>query len=178
MRMVGPLVIATVGVALTVCTGCGYTTSNLLRDDIDTVYVAFFDNATFRRELEVPLTRAVVNELKLRTHLLFAPRDEADSLLTGELIEVEERSVIKDVDDHVLRRRVAVKVRFRWTDLLTGEDIVPEQVITESARIVPLLEGLPTAGDFDVAVQRDATPFDLVFQETAQRIVERMEKGW
>jgi len=178
MKTAWPVTIAAVGLALAVCTGCGYTTSNLLRDDIDTVYVAFFDNTTFRRGLEVPLTRAVVNEMKLRTHLLFAPRDEADSLLTGELIEVEERSVVKNEDDRVLRRRVAVKVRFRWTDLLTGEDIVPEQVITESARIVPLLEGLPTGGDFDVAVQRDATPFDLVFQEAAQRIVERMEKGW
>ncbi len=65
--------------------------------------------------------------------------------------------------DEVLINRVTATVRFRWQDRLTGQDIVPQQTVTESVRIAESLED---------------TLFDLLFQETAQRVVERMQQPW
>jgi len=172
------IIICTLAAFIAACNGCGYATNNLLRDDIQSVYVSFFDNSTFRRGLEVPLTRAVVNEIKLRTPLLIAPREQADSELTGELVDVSERSAVKDEDDRVLLRRVTVRVKFQWRDRLTGQAIVPEQVVVESTRVVPALTSGAASGKFDVTVQREATPYDAVFQEAAERVVEKMEKAW
>ena len=73
--------------------GCGYSTTGLLRQDIRTVHVAVFDNQTWRRGLEVELTRALVRELTLHTHLRIASKEEADSTLRGELLEFEQDSL-------------------------------------------------------------------------------------
>lgn len=147
-----------------VCAGCfGYRAQRLFRPDIRTVYVEFFDNRTFRRGLEVALTKAVVDEIKLRTPLVLAPREDADSILSGELLEFEERTGIKSADDVILKTWVAAVVRFRWRDRLTGTDIVPPRTIREPARIAEALED---------------SLFDLVFQEAAQRIVEEMQEPW
>ena len=164
------------------CAGCGYATNELLREDIQTVYIEFFDNTTFRRGLEVPLTQAVVAEVTQTTPLLLAPKDEAESILSGELVEVDETSSVKSETDRVLLRRVAVKVRFSWRDRLTGVEIVPPQTVTESVRATPTATdtGSRWARDTatDLRVQREVTSYDLVFREVARRVVERMQKPW
>ncbi|MFO7959309.1 MAG: LptE family protein [Candidatus Brocadiia bacterium] len=171
------------GLAL-VCllTGCfGYRAQNLFREDIKTVYVEGFDNETFRRGLEVPLTRAVQDELRLRTPLLFASREEADSVLTGELVAADEESQVKSKRGRILLQRVLVRVRFRWIDRLTGAPIVPEQTVTESVRLPTDvaetgigIDGRPVPADL---IPQEA-PFDPAFREVAQLIVERMQHNW
>jgi hypothetical protein len=151
-------------IAAVLCSGCpGYSTRTLFRRDIRTVYVEGFDNQTFRRGLEVPLTRAVVGEIKLRTPLILAPRDRADSILSGELVEFEESTLVKSERDAVLLNRVTATVQFRWQDRLTGADIVRTRVVRESARIAEALED---------------SVFDRVFEEVAERIVEEMQEPW
>lgn len=165
------LALAVLLVALCFWAGCpGYSTHGLFRPDIKTIYVEAFDNRTFRRGLEVPLTRDVLEEIKLRTPLLFAPRTEADSILTGELLEFRLHTQVQAVQgqpgfvgEQVLITRVAAKVRFRWSDRLTGVDIVPPQTIEESARIGLALE---------------PSQHDLVLREVAKRIVEHMQEPW
>jgi len=144
--------------------GCrGYTQVRPFRSDIKTVYVQAFDNRTFRRGLEVPLTRAIEDEIKRRTPFLFASKDRADSILSGELTDFQERTQIRSEDDVVLLTRVSATVRFRWRDRLTGADIVPEQTVRESARLFEDVE---------------ATLHDLAFQEVAKRVVEHMQEPW
>jgi len=163
-------------------TGClGYRAQSLFREDIETVYVEGFDNVTFRRGLEVPLTRAVQDELRLRTPLLFAPRDEADSVLSGELVAADEQSQVKSKRGRILLQRVRVKVRFQWKDSLTGADIVPEQTVTESVRLPTGvaetgvgLDGKPVPADL---IPQEA-PFEPAFRELARLIVERMQRNW
>ncbi len=150
-------------VALTSSCWWGYAPERLFAEDVRTVYVEFFDNATFRRELEVDLTRAVVAQLKLRTPLAFAPREDADSVLSGELLEFTERTKVKTETDRVLKTQVTAKVRFRWTDRRTGTDLVAQQTVSESVRIVEALEGSVS---------------DLVLREVAESVVEAMEEPW
>lgn len=176
-KTLAPLAVA----ALTLLLGCGYRAGGLFREDIRTVYVAGFDNTTFRRGLEVPLTRAITEEIRLRTPLLFASRDEADSILSGELMGADEDARIKSERGTILLQEATVKVRFRWRDRLTGADIVPEQTIVESSRVAtPAAElGVGVGGK---AVPADLIPqetsFELALQEAAQRVVEHMQANW
>ncbi len=167
--------------ALVLPLGCGYTSSSLLRDDIRTVYVEFFDNATFRREHEVALTKAVVEEIKLRTPLILAPRDEADSVLGGQIVDFEEQTHVKTETDEVLLTRARVKVQFRWLDRLTGAEIVPEQTVEEMAQVPAGAVGASAAGMPLPHVQRTspgATEFGRLFEKAAQLIVDKMEENW
>ena len=163
--------------ALVLPLGCGYTSSSLLRDDIRTVYVEFFDNATFRREHEVALTKAVVEEIKLRTPLILAPRDEADSVLGGQIVDFEEQTHVKTETDEVLLTRARVKVQFRWLDRLTGA----EQTVEEMAQVPAGAVGASAAGMPLPHVQRTspgATEFGRLFEKAAQLIVDKMEENW
>jgi len=159
-RVAGPLAVALLCALLA---GCNYSTHTLLREDIQTINITVFDNTTWRRGLEVELTRAIVNEVKLRTRLRLAPPLEAESTLEGELVSYSEKSVVKDEDDEVLLKRATVSVRFRWVDNLTGREIVPWQTVRES-KLVALSRSDPLA--------------DTVFREAAQRVVEKMEREW
>ena len=159
MRKATPAIVALLVSA--VLSGCGYTSAGLMPGDVRTVYVEFFDNRTFRRELEVDLTRAVVGEIRRHTRLNFAPKDGADSILRGTITDFEERTTVKSEDDEVLLERVRVKVQFRWQDRLTGADIVPPQEVVESSRVA-----------------QGESLRDIPLQEVAQRIVQRMEAPW
>jgi Lipopolysaccharide-assembly len=141
--------------------GCGYSASSLYPPGIRTVHVQFMDNRTFRRGVEVDLTRALVGEIKLRTPLLFGSRDSADSLLTGELLSFEEDVSVHDSTGEALRRGVTLHVRFHWVDRVTGADLVPPTVVKESVRLV-----------------RGEPRNDLAVQEMAKRIVQKMQAEW
>ena len=143
--------------------GCGYSTQALIRDDIRTVHIPVFNNRTWFRGLEVELTNAVLDEVKLHTRLIIASRQNADSTLEGELLEVKSEALTKTEQDMVVLRGVTVEVRFRWVDNLTGRQIAPWQTVVESTTV----GGMPG----DPLAERP-------FAEVAQRIVERMEKDW
>lgn len=153
--------------------GCGYGTHSLYRSDIRTVYVKTFDNDTYRRQLEVSLTRDVINEIKLRTPLTFAPADEADSVLSGTIVGADVSTVVKSAKDVVLLQRARVSVRFRWRDRLTGRDIVPEQTVEMTGRTAS-----PGGANLFTISPEQPVMFDLALREAARRIVENMEQSW
>jgi hypothetical protein len=143
--------------------GCAYPRYALLREDIRTIYVPVFENSTWRRGLEVDLTRAVTEELKLHTHLRFVSRKRAESILEGELLAFEQHGVTKTKSDDIVLTTITARVRFRWVDNLTGKDIVPWQTVVEGRRYPVTLGESVEEG---------------IFREAAQRIVEKMGKEW
>jgi hypothetical protein len=157
------LLVALTVVSAVACTGCKYSTASLYREDIKTIYIEGFDNETFRRGLEVPLTRAIAGEVKLRTPFLLAPRNEADSVLSGTLRDVEERTRLRDIDNVVLSTRVRVTVTFRWRDRRAQTDIVPPRTVSESVNVTS-------------AFGEDL--FTVVMREVAKRVVEEMQAPW
>ena len=150
-------------VPLLVLAGCGYSHRTLLREDIGTINVPVFDNHTWYRGLEAELTKRMVEEVELHTQLHFAPRDEADSVLEGALVDYYQDVGAKRTDDDVLLARVTATVRFRWVDRLTGREIVPWQTMRESALNVLAL-GEP--------------PEDRVLRRLAERVVEKRRQPW
>ena len=157
------LLVALAVVAAACCAGCKYSTDSLFRTDIKTIYIEGFDNDTFRRGLEVQLTRAVAAEVKLRTPFLLAPRNEADSVLSGTITDVVERTRVRSVDDQVLSTNVKVVVSFSWHDQRANTDIVPRTTVSDSVNVT-------------VAFGEDL--YAVVMRQVAKRVVEEMQAPW
>lgn len=143
--------------------GCGYSTGNLLRRDIQSVSVQVFENETWRRGLEVDLTRQLTEEIRLRTPLRIKDEERSDSILTGTLVEFDEDATTQTEDDEILMRTITVTVEFRWVDSLTGRDLVEPVEFTERNTF---------------ALARAEPLSQRIFRETAETIVEKMERQW
>lgn len=145
---------------------CGYSSKMGLRSNVRSIYIPIFDNKTFRRGYEFDLTKAVRDQILLRTHLNIVDKDEADSILLGKIINVNEGILIGDFTDNIVESRVSVGIDIRWVDKRTGRTIVERKNITKSAEfIVPRNETLTSSSN-------------EAFVEVARSIVDAMEEDW
>ncbi len=147
--------------------GCGYSTKQPFRTDIRTVHVEMFQSKEFRRELEFRLTESIVKRIEMDTPYRIAPRKTADSLLTGEVVKVENRTFGDDFDTDLPREiGSTVVVRFRLQDLRTGE------ILVERPRFVYQTSFIPPVGEtFTQGMTR-------AMDGLAEQIVETMESPW
>ncbi|MFQ5591049.1 MAG: LPS assembly lipoprotein LptE, partial [Phycisphaerae bacterium] len=101
--------------------GCTYSTQRPYRTDVKTIHVEMFHSKEFRRELEFQLTEALVKRIEMDTPYRVAARQQADALLSGEVLSVENRT-FGDSFDTDLPREIGstVVVRFRLPDRRTG----------------------------------------------------------
>ena len=153
--------------ALGTVAGCGYTTQRPFRDDIQTVHVEILHSKEFRRELEFGLSEAIVKRMEMDTPYRIAPRDQADSVLSGEILEVRQQSLGNDFDiDRPRALAATIVMRWQWKNLRTGE------VLREESPFVYTATYIPSVGEaFETGMVRG-------FDGLAERIVERMEKAW
>ena len=147
--------------------GCGYSASRPFPADIQTVHVEMFQSKEFRRELEFRLTEAVIKRIEMDTPYRIAPRGKADALLTGEILEVRNRTFGDDfAEDRPREIGSSMIVRFRMQDMRSGETLV------ERPRFVYQTSYIPPVGEtFDTAVTR-------LTDGLAEAIVEAMETDW
>lgn len=146
--------------------GCGYSSKPLLREDVDTVYVSMFDNQTFRRFHEVELTRAVVDEINQKAYLRIAPKERADSILTGEITDIRPNMILESAENEALSRQIVVYASFTWRDLRTD-------------RVIASAENL--SADAIQRVARNETEQDAInraMREMARKILWHMETDW
>lgn len=143
--------------------GCGYTADSLIRDDIGSVYVAYFRNDTRQHGLEVDLRRALSEEVRLHTGLTLAQRAEADSILEGELMDYSIISTMSGADDEILMKRINVGIRYRWLDGLSGRELTPWGELEESVLL---------------AVGHQEAEAERAFREVAQALVQSLEREW
>ena len=144
--------------------GCGYRSGALIPPHVESVHVEMFDNETFRRELEIPLTRALKDEVARRTNLRLATAGAADSTLSGTITRVRARAIVYDQADEVLTQDITVHVRFEWRDA-RGRLLSSSTVSETVQRFAP----------------RDETQADAVqaaIQDLAERIIEEMQEGF
>jgi hypothetical protein len=146
--------------------GCGYSTERPFRDDIQTIHVEMLHSKEFRRELEFKLTEALVKRIEMDTPYRIAPRERADSVLSGEIIEVQQNIFGTDFDTDLPREKGAtIVMNWRWKNLRTGElQDVPRQLYTTS--YIP-----PVGEEFDTAMVRG-------LDGIAEQVVEAMEIEW
>lgn len=148
---------------LAVATGCGYSVRALSPAGVRTVAVPVFQNVTYRRLVELPLTRAVVKEIQTKTELVVVEEERADSVLQGTIVDVEQRVVTEDLTDRVTEGRITLVVNMTWRDVRTGEVIMERTGLAESEEFRPVQgENLERA-------------FERGFDSMARRIVEELE---
>ena len=133
------------------CTGCGYTSARPFREDIRTVHVEMFQSQEFRRELEFRLTESLIKRVEMDTRYRVAPQKTADALLSGEILEVQNRTLGDSFDsDQPREMGSTVVVRFAFKDLRSGE------ILVDRPRFVYQTSYIPPVG----RISRRARPGD------------------
>ena len=146
---------------------CGYSDEPLHRTSVRSVYVDMFQSREFRRGIEFQLTEAVRKEIDRATPYRNAPRERADTILSGEVLEWREDTIGRDfITDRPRETAASLAVRFRWQDMRTG------RILAEQDRLVTTVQYVRLAGE-DTYNARDEAAAKL-----ARRLVEAMETGW
>lgn len=160
-RLVGLLA----GLCLT--TGCGYSSSGLYREGIRTVYVEMFQSKEFRRGIEFELTEALRKQIDRSTPYRNAPKEKADTIITGEVLEWREATLGKDFLTALPRETAGtLTIRYRWQDMRTGKLLVEQpRLVTTVEYVRPVEETVNNARD-DAVVRM------------ARRVVASMATSW
>lgn len=117
---------AVLGVAAGV-TGCGYGLigrTSTLPEDIETIYVEPLKNRTTRPQIELTMTRAIINELVTRRRFTISPnREDADAILSGTLTAFTVRPVTFDPQGRADEWQIAIRADMDFTRTDTDEII-------------------------------------------------------
>lgn len=116
----------------------GYSFNSTYREDIKTIAVPIFENATFEHGLEAELTDAIIKEVHRTTPWRVAPRGEADSTLSGTITDAELRKLsTQDKSGLVQELAVELTVRFEWKENRTGKVLVARRNFRTAESFVP-----------------------------------------
>lgn len=155
--------------------GCGYSadreavirTTNSNNDAIHTVALDVFKSREFRRGLELQLTEALAKRIEAETPFKLAKKERADTLLSGEILEVRQATLGRDFRTVTPRETAAtIVISFQWKDLRTGEVLVDRPKFVQTVDYIR-----PVGEDFYHASQR-------AMDRLAERIIEQMESSW
>ena len=145
----------------------GYQWRSLYRDDVRTVAVPIFTNRSYRRGVEFSLSRAIVNQLESTSPYKVVPRERADTVLEGEILDVNLRTLSPDVRTGLPQEQLyIVRVNFTWKDLRTGKILAERRRFEQSTTYYPTLG----EGQF-VGSQQNV-------ERLALAIVQEMQSDW
>lgn len=103
----------------------GYRWSSVYRPDVRTVAVPIFASKDFARGVEFSLSKALVNQIEANTPYKVAPRERADTILEGEIVEIRVNTLSEDRRAAVPQEQLLnITVNFTWKDLRTGRILV------------------------------------------------------
>lgn len=155
------------GLSLVWATGCGYSGDSLYPQNVRTVFVDMFQTKEFRRGIEFQLTEAVRKEIDRRTPYRNAPKEKADTVLSGEVLEWRAGSIGRDPITALPRQSVgSLVISYRWQDMRTGK------LLIEQPRLVTTIDYVQATGENSYEGYSDAV------NRLARKIVAGMETGW
>ena len=147
--------------------GCGYSSKPPFNASVRTVAVPVFANKTFRREWEFRLTEAIDKNIESRTPYKVVDRKDADSLLTGEIAQIQENVLTYRFETDLPREtELTVAVNFTWKDLRSGKVIVERKNFNRSATEIPQIG------------ERVEDAEQLAIERLAAAIVDQMQSDW
>jgi RNase H-fold protein (predicted Holliday junction resolvase) len=157
------------GTLLAGCASSPYTTHGVYRQDVGSVGVAMFRNATFERGIERSLTDAVIKEIRARTPYRLASVTAADTVVRGVIADVERMKLSTDRTTGLTRELgLRITINFEWVDERSGEVLAARRSFSAGDVIVPVSAvGEPIESGINQAVQ-----------ELAQGIVDAMRSDW
>lgn len=154
--------------------GCGYLIGPSHDLQITTIEVPTFENDTFRRGLEQPLTEAVQKEIQKRTAMRLVRGSGAQTRLKGRIVDVRKNVLGENRFDDGRELQLSLVVEVSWEDLRTGQ-VISQQTVPIDARSVSLY----SQADFAPEVGHSmATAIQQSVQITARRIVDMMDAPW
>lgn len=116
----------------------GYSFQSTYSDQVSTVAVPIFENATYHRGVQFDLTDALIKEIEARTPYKVTSSERADTVLTGRVRRVEleqlSKSPLTGLSEEVI---VSVTIDFEWQDLLTGKPMLRRENFTGHGLFVP-----------------------------------------
>ena len=146
------LLVLAVGLA-----GCGYSFRGNLPDHIKTVAVPIFQNKTSEPGVESLLTSAVVDAFASNGRLRVVKPEEADAVLTGEVVGYGVVSIAYDNLANVRQYRLVVTMNLRLRDVKKNETLFDQQGLREYADFQVLGAVSQTIGAEEGAVRTAAT---------------------
>lgn len=161
-------------VAMLSLPGCGYMIGPSHDLQITTIEVPTFENETFRRGLEQPLTESVQKEIQKRTAMRLVRGPGAQTRLKGRIVDVRKNVLGENRFDDGRELQLSLVVEVTWEDLRTGQ-VISQQSIPVDANTVSLY----SQADFAPEVGHSmATAVQQAVQQTARRIVDMMDAPW
>jgi hypothetical protein len=142
--IVRTLAIACLGFALAAAPGCasdpsqGYSMKPPYRDDVKTISVPIFDNATYSHGIEVELTDAIVKEIHRSTPWRVTSADHADTSLRGTITNTDLRKLTTNSDSGLVESlALDITVSFEWKRIESGEVLVARRNFKAAEMFVP-----------------------------------------
>jgi hypothetical protein len=149
--------------------GCGgYTNQSLYTNDVKSVFVEMFDNATFQRDLEYDLTDAIAKRIDSETpYRIVSNRNRADTVLSGKITAINNSALtIERETGRALENQAEVTAVFSWKNLKTGEYLLENVSVSATAGYSYFQEQ-----GFEYASKAAAN-------KLGERIVEQMQAKW
>ncbi|MGB7161313.1 MAG: LptE family protein [Tepidisphaeraceae bacterium] len=118
----------------------GYHWQSLYRQDVRTVAVPIFTTTSFDRGVEFSLSQAVVKQIEATTPYKVVPRERADTILEGQVVDVRNTVLSTDPNSAVPQEQLlAITVNFTWKDLRSGRIFVERRGFEHTATYYPTL---------------------------------------
>ena len=114
--------------------GCGYHAGDIL--PAKTISVPIFQNKTLYRGYEFLLSKSVISQLMTSTPLHVTNTARAETMLTGTITEIRQKTVTKDEDRRATELDVNVTVEIEWKDLQNDKYILAKTRVSESMDVV------------------------------------------
>lgn len=167
---------------LLISNGCGYTTRPGLPANLRTVYIKPFANKIdvtqlssgderfpiYRHQMEVDLTKAVINRFQFTGLLRPAGPDRADARLEGDVVAFRRDALRYDASQQVEEWRLNVVVNLRFIDQHTQAVVWEEEQFTGDTTYFALGSN----------AESEAKALDRALNDLARRIVERTVENW
>lgn len=156
------------------CAGYRFGTASLYPSDIRTVYVPMFESDSLRRGLSERLTEAVIKEIELKTPYKIVSDPNADSILTGRILNDVKRVTVEDRYDQQRENEITLVAEISWVDRRgdmiggRGNLPIPDSLVT----LVGTGIAVPEYG------QSIATGQQQAIDRMAEQIVSLMETPW
>lgn len=153
--------------------GCGYSIRPPYDNTVKTVYIPIFKSVTFRRDVNLMLTKAIIDEVERRTPFKVVGREEgADTTLFGEVNFADKNTVVENPFNLPRQLTAQMNVTIKWLDnRLTGEE-ADKKKAELPALISELYYFTPEVGE------TSQLAFQRVCDKLAMQVVGMMEQPW
>jgi hypothetical protein len=152
--------------------GCGYQVTgagnaSLYRQDVKTVAVPMMTNRTYRRGLEIELTKSVIQQLEEHSPYKVVPKERADTILECEIYLARITLLGSDSNTGLPQEQeYTIVVNFTWKDLRTGDILCQRKNFDQRANF------MPTLGESSSVASTNA------IQQLGLGIVQEMQADW